>query len=66
MNQEFHDRAFLMFQQLQAREEGKGVGIGLALCKKIVETHRGRIWFESIQGEGTSFFFTLPGGDRSL
>ncbi len=66
MDQEFHDRAFLMFQQLQAREEGKGVGIGLALCKKIVETHRGRIWFESIQGEGTSFFFTLPGGDRSL
>ena len=57
---EFAERVFVMFQRLHSRTAYPGTGIGLALCKRIVERHEGRLWVEPAEGGGSVFKFTLP------
>ena len=60
ISEEFVDKVFVIFQRLHAREVYSGTGIGLALCKKIVEHHGGTIWIDTSYTAGTQFEFTLP------
>lgn len=56
----YHDKIFGIFQRLHSREAYPGTGIGLSVCKRIVERHAGRIWVESVEGQGATFYFSVP------
>jgi len=63
---EHHARVFTLFERLHKRDAyGGGTGVGLTIVQKIVQLHGGKIWIESVPGEGTAFHFTLPEKDMS-
>jgi light-regulated signal transduction histidine kinase (bacteriophytochrome) len=57
---DYFDQIFFAFKRLHSQTEYTGTGIGLALCKKIMQRHGGEIWLESIYGEGSTFYFSMP------
>lgn len=65
IDEKFYERVFLIFQRLHNKNNYSGTGIGLAICKKIIDRHNGSIWIESEFGKGTSFLFTIKKTDQT-
>ena len=66
IEEKYHDRIYGIFKRLYSREEYPGTGIGLALCKKIIEAHNGTMWVKSDFGKGTCVYFTIPKGWNTI
>jgi signal transduction histidine kinase len=66
LESQYAERIFQLFQRLHSDRDYPGTGLGLSLCKRIVERHGGRIWVESEPGKGSTFSFALPAGERSM
>src|SRR6185295_12405651 len=60
IDEKYYDKIFVIFQRLHNKDKFSETGIGLAICKKIVEKHKGKIWVESKKGAGSKFIFLLP------